>query len=159
MTPETSGRCFCNGVQFKLAKKPSLFVACYCRDCQYVSGGGPANVLVVPTEDLDIHTGRELLGSYKCIADSGRAVTRQFCKVCGTPMFEILELDLGMRLVKAGTLDDQSNLKISAVVWTTSTQPWVKTEADGERFTHDPSMAFIEKTMRSTETLALGNIL
>jgi hypothetical protein len=147
MGPKLSGRCFCGGVRFELAKKPSLFVACYCRDCQYASGGAPANVLVVTKGELDIHTGAELLSSYACVADSGRKVTRQFCKVCGTPMFEILELDPNMRLVKIGTLDDQSGLSVDASVWTHSAQPWVETEARAERFTHDVPMHLVEKAM------------
>lgn len=121
---DLSGRCFCGAVRYSATPSKRLFVACHCRDCQYASGGAPANVVVVPRSHFTLEAGGDTLGAFTCIADSGRQVTRKFCLTCGTPMFEDLEAVPEFILVKAGTVDDQSGLSTDAAVWTASAQPW-----------------------------------
>ena len=132
------GGCLCREVRYTLAATPTPFVACHCRDCQYASGGGPAHVLVVPRDALTLTSGDTLLRSYTSISDSGHEVTRQFCGHCGTPMFETLEIEPEIRLVKAGTLDDGAGLTIDATAWTVSAQPWSHIDRTTRLFERNP---------------------
>ncbi|MGI3899293.1 MAG: GFA family protein [Janthinobacterium lividum] len=143
MTSNGNGRCFCRGITFRLSAEPISFVVCHCRDCQYASGGSPACVLVVPATGLDILDGKSLVADYRSMADSGRAVTRHFCSRCGTPMFETLEADPTIRLVKAGTLDEPGGLKVDATAWTDSAQPWAMIDPETEQFRQDLVFPFV----------------
>jgi len=54
---------------------------------------------------------------------SGKDITRSFCASCGTPIFS--EPQGGaIWVVKAGTLDDPSWLKLGGNLYTKSAQPW-----------------------------------
>lgn len=139
------GRCFCGHVSFQVSAEPISFVLCHCRDCQYVSGGGPACVLVVPKDSLHIESGEETIRDFSSLADSGRKVTRHFCPTCGTQMFETLEADATIRLVKSGTLDDASSLTVDATVWTASSQPWAHIDAATELFEKDLVFPFLRR--------------
>ena len=138
MTQMFSGGCFCNAVRFTVTAASTPFVVCHCRDCQYASGGGPAHVLVVPREGLEVVKGEDSLRSFKSVSDSGHDVTRQFCSICGTPMFEVLELEPDIRLVKVGTLDDANGLEVDATAWTVSAQPWALVDRSTELFERNP---------------------
>lgn len=145
MTRSFTGGCFCRAVRFTVTAQVTPFVVCHCRDCQYASGGAPAHVLVVPREGLDIASGNDALRSFKTVADSGHQVTRQFCAVCGTPMFEVLELEPDIRLVKVGTLDDASGLQVDATAWTASAQPWALVDRTTQLFERNPAPPLASK--------------
>ena len=132
------GGCFCRKIRYEVTAASTRFVVCHCRDCQYASGGAPAHVLVVPREGLKVLSGEDMLRSFESTADSGNTVTRQFCSNCGTPMFEVLELEPDIRLVKVGTLDDPGGLKIDATVWTVSAQPWAHIDRTTQLFERNP---------------------
>lgn len=53
-------------------------------------------------------------------------------------MFEVLELEPDIRLVKVGTLDDPGGLKIDATVWTVSAQPWAHIDRTTQLFERNP---------------------
>ena len=145
MTRVFSGGCFCRAVRFTVTAPATPFVVCHCRDCQYASGGAPANVLVVPRDGLEVVSGSDALRSFKTVADSGHEVTRQFCSVCGTPMFEVLELEPDIRLVKVGSLDDASGLQVDATAWTVSAQPWAHVDRTTVLFERNPAPPLASK--------------
>ena len=57
---------------------------------------------------------------------SGQSVLRNFCGNCGSPIYSDAEQgrERGMIYVKAGTLDDISQLAPSTHYWTKSAHPW-----------------------------------
>lgn len=145
MSQAFSGGCFCGTVRFNVTAPSTPFVVCHCRDCQYASGGGPAHVLVVPREGLEVVRGQGLLRSFTSVSDSGHDVTRQFCSTCGTPMFEVLELEPDIRLVKVGTLDDASGLHVDATAWTVSAPPWARVDRSTQLFERNPAPPLASK--------------
>lgn len=147
MASTFEGRCFCGDVRYRVSAEPISFVVCHCRDCQYASGGGPACVVVVPKEALTIDNVNGV-ADYQSVADSGRKVTRHFCSKCGTPMFETLEADPSIRLVKSGTMDDASWLEVDATVYTQSAQPWAHIDDSTELFERDLVFPFVKKRRR-----------
>lgn len=132
------GGCFCRTVRYRVTADAAPFVVCHCRDCQFVSGGAPAHILVVPRDAIELLSGESALSSFASVSDSGHLITRQFCSVCGTPTFEILELEPDIRLVKVGTLDDATGLKVDATVWTISAQPWAYIDRSTQLFERNP---------------------
>jgi hypothetical protein len=59
--------------------------------------------------------------------DSGGTVLRKFCGRCGSPVItDIPGLEAqGIRVIKAGTLDDRSGLDPATHYWTESAQDWM----------------------------------
>jgi hypothetical protein len=116
------GGCLCGAVRYELEGKPRIGVSCYCRDCQYISGGGPAYALVAARRDLTIVKGTPK--AYWTESDSGRRVAREFCEVCGTPLLAYTEKKPGRVAMRVGSLDDPSAFKPQLAIWMSSAQPW-----------------------------------
>ena len=57
-------------------------------------------------------------------AESGNTAKREFCAVCGTPLFASSVARTQFVGVKASSLDDPSWFAPEANVWVASSQPW-----------------------------------
>jgi hypothetical protein len=68
------------------------------------------------------------------LCDSGRSKDCAFCGRCGTRIYHCGEWGLSL---KAGTLDDTSNLRPDAHYWTKRKQPWVPIPEGVRCFTDD----------------------
>lgn len=53
-------------------------------------------------------------------------VRRRFCSTCGSPILSEIALSEGVIAVKAGTLDDVSDVKPTVEAWCVDRQPWVE---------------------------------
>ena len=80
-----TGGCLCGAVRYESGGPALMALRCHCRDCQYLSGGEPADALVVPSASLRRVKGEDRF--YWTHADSGTRVFRSFCAQCGTPLF------------------------------------------------------------------------
>ncbi|MEP4195035.1 MAG: GFA family protein [Aliishimia sp.] len=96
------GRCYCGEVQYEVNADPLAKLQCHCRECQYISGGGPNYAMLVPNAAFSYTQGAPK--EFKRTDIEG-ARTRQFCESCGTHLTTILP-GRGMTVVKVGTLDD-----------------------------------------------------
>jgi hypothetical protein len=96
------GGCYCGALRYRAEGKPVLKAQCHCRECQYISGGGPNMFMLMPPEGFAYTKGAPK--QFKR-ADIENAVTREFCETCGT---HILTRRPGLEqlVLKAGTLDD-----------------------------------------------------
>lgn len=130
------GGCLCGAVRYELKGKPRLGVNCYCRDCQYISGGAPAHALVVSRANLSIGMGR--VTSYWTDADSGHRVAREFCHICGTPLFSYTARRPDRIGVRVGSLDDPSDFAPALAIWLGSAQPWHSLDIAVPRFQRLP---------------------
>ena len=97
------GGCYCGEVRYRAQGEPMMKAECFCRECQYITGGASVLVMAVPTDGFAITK-----GSTKRFTrhDSPNAVTREFCPNCGT---HILTRAPGFPdgvIVKVGSLDD-----------------------------------------------------
>lgn len=96
------GGCYCGAVRYVAEGEPTLRAQCHCRECQYVTGGGPNYFMMMPTEGF-----RYTKGAPKSFtrSDLDRPVTREFCAECGT---HLVTRPPGMPLLvlKVGTLDE-----------------------------------------------------
>ena len=129
------GGCLCGAVRYELAGRARMGVSCYCRDCQYVSGGAPAHVVMVSRQDLVVQ-GKPRV--HWTEAESGRRVAREFCPACGTPLFAYTQKKPGRVAVKVGSLDDPSTFKPQLAIWMASAQPWHTLDISLPRFQRLP---------------------
>ncbi len=97
-----SGGCYCGAVHYEAEGEPSFRAQCHCRECQYITGGGPNFFLMMPA-----HGFRYTKGEPKAFArrDIDNAYTREFCGTCGTHLVT-RRADLPAVVIKVGTLDD-----------------------------------------------------
>lgn len=102
---KVEGGCYCGAVRYKAEGEPMMKAECFCRECQYTTGGGNLLVMAMPVEGFELTK-----GAVKGFArdDIENAVTREFCGNCGTHLFTRAPgFEAGV-IIKVGSLDDPS---------------------------------------------------
>lgn len=122
MTASFTGGCLCGAIRYEATGEPSGAAFCHCRDCQYVSGGEPASLVIMGRDALKITKGT--LKGYTKKGDSGMNVTRKFCADCGTQVLSDVESAPQIWVIKAGTLDEPAGFTPGIVLYASSAQPW-----------------------------------
>lgn len=119
-----SGGCLCGAVRYETAWPPLLTGVCHCRHCQKQAGTAFSALIAVPFAALE-RSGE--LTTYEDGSESGNPVMRKFCGKCGSPVFSETPggMAQGMIFIKAGTLDDTSDLAPTVHFWASSKQNWV----------------------------------
>jgi len=64
---------------------------------------------------------------------SGRTLSRHFCAECGSSIYSQRNPDPGFVVVRAGSLDDSSGMKITSDIWTSTAPPWAYIDPSSER--------------------------
>lgn len=129
------GGCACGQVRYEVSAEPLGSGQCYCRDCQYTCGGGPANAFVVPQAKVKITQGE--VTHYECATAKGGRSTRQFCPRCGTPLFGDKSSNPGLIVIMAGSLDDPGVFKPTTVGWVSTAQAWAHIDPELKPFDRD----------------------
>ncbi|HKK51660.1 MAG TPA: GFA family protein [Myxococcota bacterium] len=98
-----SGGCYCGRTRYESIGEPTLRIQCHCRECQYISGGGPVFVMAMPRDGFAWTQGepRRFRRS-----DLESPVTREFCPECGTHLTTRSPGLPDAVLIKVGTLDE-----------------------------------------------------
>jgi hypothetical protein len=117
-----AGGCLCGKVRFQSARPAISAGLCFCRDCQRVSGGGAAAVMVLDASGFAVSG--ETLRDYGSTSDSGVQVTRRFCGHCGTQLIAQNAAYPELLSIRAGTLDDPALFRPAFNLWLRSVQPW-----------------------------------
>lgn len=120
-----TGRCLCGAVTFEVTGDPIATAVCHCERCQRQSGGAFSVNVLVHTSQLAVSGSLEALEETD---DDGDVVfvRRCFCGGCGSPIVSELVQTEGIVAVKAGTLDDRSEIQPTAEAWCVDRQPWVE---------------------------------
>ncbi|GAA4043155.1 GFA family protein [Parerythrobacter jejuensis] len=122
MSEPKTGGCLCGAVRYAISADPAMAVNCHCKNCQRQSGSAFSTIIGIPEAALSIE------GEFKTFDDkgeSGEAVLRDFCGVCGSPLFSRVAVAPGLIFVKVGTLDDTDDFNPAMHLWTRSKQHWV----------------------------------
>jgi hypothetical protein len=118
-----TGRCLCGGVTYSTDAQPVLQGVCHCTDCQRQTGSPFTVVVGVPRDSFTVQG--DSLASFTTVGeDHGGETERNFCNLCGAPVFSLSSALPELALIKAGSLDDASWLEPGFEVWTSSAQPW-----------------------------------
>lgn len=119
-----TGRCLCGAISYELSGEVLATAVCHCDHCQRQSGGAFSVNVVAHKSQLTV------TGTLSIYGDRGEAgdavyVNRCFCGDCGSPIYSELMMRDGLIAVKAGTLDDRSEIEPGIEAWCDHKQPWV----------------------------------
>ena len=114
-----TGRCYCGDVHYEIEGEAQASLHCHCRECQYVSGGNPAALMIFPLEAFRLTQGE--MKQFRR-SDLERPVTRHFCEHCGTGLASETPYRPGSIVVKVGTLDDPSVFTPAVAIFTCDKQ-------------------------------------
>lgn len=101
------GGCYCKGLRYVAEGEPMMKAQCHCRECQYLTGGGPNIFIAMPIAGFSYTKGEPKSFTR---ADLEHPVTREFCPTCGT---QITTRPQGFPavIIKVGTLDDPTQFQ------------------------------------------------
>lgn len=117
------GGCLCGRIRYRITAVPLATLVCHCDHCRKQSGSAFSINLVVPDDALEL-SGPEAV--FEDVGQSGLPVHRRFCASCGSPIRSVLDAMPGVSAIKAGTLDDGSQLAPQLQIYARSQLPWTK---------------------------------
>lgn len=132
MTQPATGGCLCGAIRYEVSAPLEKLITCYCTDCQRTSGTGASVNAPLPSSGFRIVHGATKVFSKP--ADSGTVLHRHFCGDCGSPIYSQRANMPEALVLKAGTLDRHSGLRLAMNIWTRSRQPWTPLDESLECF-------------------------
>jgi len=123
MTNLITGGCLCGKIRYSVSQPVEKIIACHCTHCQKASASGASYNTVVPAGAFAITAGTPKL--FADMADSGNILHRYFCGDCGSAIYNQRTKTPEMVVIKVGTLDDSSQMKVVMNIWTKSARPWM----------------------------------
>lgn len=130
-----NGGCLCGAVRYTAEVEPIVTRACWCHLCQKLASGNATINLAFPKSSITI-TGK--LKDYSGVAESGNKMHRKFCPDCGVHMFSEAEERPNIIVLRAGTLDESENVKVEALIWTSSAPSWANLDPNLVHFEAQP---------------------
>ena len=105
---EITGGCLCGAVRYEVSGEPVRIINCHCDDCRKTTGAAFATNVFFKEADITILQGTPK--SFQHTADSGATMTKEFCDQCGSQIFGKGSRGVGVKSVRAGTIDDPSSV-------------------------------------------------
>jgi len=130
-----TGRCYCGDIQYEFEGEAQGALQCHCRECQYITGGNPNVIMVLPESGFKFTRGAPASFAR---SDLERPVTRYFCAHCGTGMGTRSPARPGSFILKVGTLDDPGPHAPGLHVFTRSRIDWVEIPSGVPQFAESP---------------------
>ncbi|HVL35239.1 MAG TPA: GFA family protein, partial [Burkholderiales bacterium] len=131
MSTAITGGCLCGAVRYEIGEPITSLRACHCVNCQKSSGTGGTVNAVVPSAAFKITQGTPKRYDDSATR-SGRTLSRFFCGECGSPVYSRRNPDPGFLVVRAGTIDDSSGMKITGHIWTSTARSWAYIDRSAE---------------------------
>ena len=122
MPANITGACLCKAVRYTITGRIKAAANCHCNICKKMTGGAFSALVIVGDESFCFDQGEESLNTYQV---SEQAI-KHFCRLCGTPLFNLHQKFPGNRMVALGSLDDPTAATPVVNVYCESMLPWVK---------------------------------
>ena len=122
-----TGACQCGAVRVTAHAAPFVTRACWCKDCQKLSGGGATHNAFFKTEQVEV-AGE--VRWHDVLADSGNKLSRGFCPECGSPILVQSHARRHLIGVRVGVFEDTDNLGPASLIWTESAPAWAHLDPD-----------------------------
>ena len=122
MAEPFTGGCLCGAIRYTVSAPITELRACHCTNCQKGSGTGAAENAVIPSAAFRLEKGT--LKRYGSRAESGRTLHRYFCGDCGSPIYSQRENAPETVVLRAGSIDNPGDFRITAHIWMRSARPW-----------------------------------
>ncbi len=117
------GGCQCGAVRYRLTASPLSVYNCHCKDCQRFSGAAWSMSMIVRDEDFELLSGA--IARYERVADSGNVIGMNFCANCHGWVWNDPPAR-GIKVARAGTLDNMDWAAPVGNIWTESKAAWVE---------------------------------
>ncbi|TRM58527.1 Mss4-like protein [Schizophyllum amplum] len=120
-----TGGCFCGAVRYSFTGEPVGKAICHCLNCRKISGTAYSTNVLIPADAFTVTAGTPK--TYTWVGGSGKPITSFLCGDCGSTMW--IAAHSGMKVVKAGTLDDADALDLAkpqAEIFVTRRANWVQ---------------------------------
>ena len=114
-----SGGCYCGSLRYESVGDIEASIQCHCRECQYITGGNPNVIIIMPLSGFEFVKGIPKTFKRK---DIEKAVTRLFCENCGTGIGTKNPNRPNSIILKVGTFDDPSIFKPDIAIFTIDKQ-------------------------------------
>jgi hypothetical protein len=118
-----AGGCACGALRYRLASEPLFVHCCHCRNCQRQTGSAFVVNVLIEADRLDV-----LAGAAQPVdapRDDGKDVQRIFrCTRCQVAIFSQYGRP-ELRFVRAGTLDEPTDIAPDVHIYTRSKMAWV----------------------------------
>ena len=114
-----SGGCYCGSLRYESVGDIEASIQCHCRECQYITGGNPNVIMILPLNGFEFVKGIPKTFKRK---DIENAVTRLFCENCGTGIGTKNPNRPNSIILKVGTFDDPSIFKPDIAIFTIDKQ-------------------------------------
>lgn len=116
------GGCQCGAVRYRLTAGPLSVYNCHCKDCQRYSGAAWSMSMIVRDADFELLSGEQ--AQYRRVAESGNVIVMNFCAHCHGWIWNDPPAP-GIKVARAGTLDDMDWAEPIGNIWTNSKAAWV----------------------------------
>lgn len=141
------GGCACGQVRYECTEKPLVQFICHCRDCQHASGAAFSASVFVPRDALTFISGN--LRHYDVRAESGRALRRQFCSECGSPISAHWPESPVIEMLTVASLDDQSIFRPTHELWLSRAEAWHPLHPDTIKVQEGPDEDVVREPLRA----------
>ena len=126
------GGCQCGAVRYRLKASPLTVYNCHCKDCQRFSGAACSISMIVRNENFEVLSGQTV--RYDRKADSGNVIAMNFCAHCYGWLWNENPALPGIKVARAGTLDNMDWAEPVGNIWTDSKAAWVKIDPKHANF-------------------------
>lgn len=135
-TISLQGGCNCGEIRYLVTRPFLTAYICHCHLCQKRTGSAFSMSVVLPVEGLQIVAGKPTR-TERLLASGARTVS-WVCPTCYSRIYTQREGRQVLNL-RAGTLDDTSNIRPVAQFWTDSAQPWAVVTRDILSYPEQPT--------------------
>jgi hypothetical protein len=122
MSVAREGGCSCGEVRYRLTSEPLFIHCCHCLNCQRQTGSAFVINLLIESDRVELLAGEPQQVDVPRDDGSEQQVFR--CPICQVAVFSHYGF-VGVRFVRAGTLDDPSSAVPDVHIFTRSKLPWV----------------------------------
>lgn len=126
-----TGRCNCGAIRYEADAEGQSVTYCHCDTCRRVTGSAFNLGVGVPAQSLKV---RGEVRGWRNPERPDRDAVREFCPTCGSPMFTRYP---NMVFIKAGTLDDPTQVTPTRQIWTEMEVPWSRIPDDLDSYIQD----------------------
>ena len=133
MPDKLTGSCQCKAVQYEISPAVKLLGNCHCKLCKKLTGAALSTIAIVAEEDFDLLTGADQLASFQVTENVGK----NFCRTCGTPIFNTHKKYPGNKMVYLGSFDDPGFSSPAINVHCEKKLPWVFSMESLKNFDQD----------------------
>jgi len=130
------GGCNCGAVRYRVGSEPLTAYICHCHLCQKRTGSAFSLSMILRTGAIEITAGAP--ERTERVLPDGRINASFICAACHSRIWTHRQGGPTVNL-RAGTLDDTSQVRPAAQIWTSSAQPWALVSGDILSFEEQPA--------------------